>query len=120
MNDMRSKQKSKRIDDSEVKRARLALSVRFLCSISHKFDCSLKTQLLLVWLVCLLSIESIATDYVFVVDTSGSMTQAISRKDRRIRITTVQEAMRNYLNAIPADSRATLISFNTGTASRSQ
>jgi len=48
------------------------------------------------------------------------MTSAISRKDRRVRITTVQEAMRNYLNAIPADSRATLISFNTGIASEKE
>ena len=61
-----------------------------------------------------------SADYVFVVDTSGSMTGKISSKDPRIRITTVQEAMRSYLNAIPPDTRATFISFNTGIASEKE
>ena len=69
------------------------------------------------WLACA---PASGADYVFVVDTSGSMTSAISRKDKRIRITTVQNALRSYLTELPTDSRVTLISFNTGIASEKE
>lgn len=69
------------------------------------------------WLACA---SASGADYVFVVDTSGSMTSAISRKDKRIRISTVQNALRSYLTELPTDSRVTLISFNTGIASEKE
>ena len=61
-----------------------------------------------------------AADFVFVVDTSGSMTESISKRDARIRITTVQEALRNYLSVLPVDSRLSLISFNSGISSEKE
>ena len=64
--------------------------------------------------------QAFAADYVIVVDTSGSMTEAISKSDRRIRIATVQEALANYLNTLPRDSRVYLLSFNTGIRSEKE
>lgn len=61
-----------------------------------------------------------AADFVFVVDTSGSMVEPISKRDGRVRITTVQEALRNYLSVLPADSRLSLISFNSGISSEKE
>jgi PKD repeat protein len=83
---------------------------------------SLSSRRLLAWfsIIFLLGLgawtPAAASDYVIVVDSSGSMTKAISKKDSRVRIRTVQEALRNYLGALPADSRVTLISFNSGIA----
>lgn len=55
-----------------------------------------------------------AANYVIVVDTSGSMTHSISAVDKRVRITTVQNALRDWLESLPLGSRLTLISFNSG------
>ena len=59
-----------------------------------------------------------AADYVIVVDTSGSMTRPISAADKRVRITTVQNALRSWLQVLPLGSRLTLISFNSGIQSQ--
>ena len=59
-----------------------------------------------------------AADYVIVVDTSGSMTRNISTNDKRVRITTVQNALQSWLQALPLGSRLTLISFNSGIQSQ--
>jgi PKD repeat protein len=64
--------------------------------------------------------QACASDYVIVVDTSGSMTEAISKSDPRIRITTVQQALANYLKTLPRDSRVYLLSFNTGIRSEKE
>ena len=61
-----------------------------------------------------------AGDYVLVVDTSGSMSDRISAKDNRIRIDVVQNALREYLPALPWPSRVSLISFNTGIVSEKE
>src|ERR1035437_8448314 len=71
-------------------------------------------------LILLAACSAGAADFVFVVDTSGSMTESISRRDGRIRITTVQEALRNYLSVLPVDSRLSLISFNSGISSEKE
>ncbi len=69
-------------------------------------------------LALLASAALTGADFVIVVDTSGSMTQKISRRDKRIRITTVQQALRTWLQALPSESRLTLISFNSGIQSK--
>ncbi len=61
-----------------------------------------------------------AADYVIVVDTSGSMTKNISAVDKRIRISTVQDALQSWLQALPLGSRLTLISFNSGIQRQSE
>ena len=75
-------------------------------------------------LIAILTLFSVvgvkAGDYVLVVDTSGSMIDRISAKDNRIRITVVQNALREYLPALPWPSRVTLISFNTGIVSEKE
>jgi PKD repeat protein len=66
-------------------------------------------------LVVILMIGSVqAADFVIVVDVSGSMTDPVGRHDKRVRITVVQDALRQYLPALPAGSRIDLIAFNTG------
>jgi len=72
--------------------------------------------------ICLLLIAASftaanAADYVIVVDTSGSMRERISGSDNRIRITVVQNALREYLPALPQPARVCLIAFNTGIVS---
>ncbi|MBE0541772.1 MAG: PKD domain-containing protein [Verrucomicrobia bacterium] len=73
------------------------------------------------WIWLLLLVASItlasAVDYVIVVDTSGSMRERVNAKDNRIRITVVQNALREYLPALPHPSRVCLIAFNTGIVS---
>jgi PKD repeat protein len=58
--------------------------------------------------------RSVAGDYVLVLDLSGSMTNRISKQDKRIRIEVVQQALRDYLPALPENSRVRLIGFNSG------
>jgi PKD repeat protein len=75
-------------------------------------------------LIALLTLLSVlvanAGDYVLVVDTSGSMNGRISAKDNRIRIAVVQNALREYLPALPWPSRVYLIAFNTGIVSQQE
>jgi hypothetical protein len=52
-------------------------------------------------IVLLLPLHTRAGDYVIVVDVSGSMTERVSPKDKRIRVVVVQEALRQYLPALP-------------------
>ncbi len=59
-----------------------------------------------------------AADYVIVVDTSGSMTRSVSPSDSQNRITTVQNALQSWLQALPLGSRLTLVSFNSGIQSQ--
>ena len=61
-----------------------------------------------------------ASDYVLVVDTSGSMTGPISRGDSRVRIKVVQAALRDFFGRLPLNSRVYLFSFNTGITSQSE
>jgi len=58
-----------------------------------------------------------AADVVIVVDVSGSMAGAISDHDKRVRVTVVQEALRQYLPALPSGTRVDLIAFNSGIVS---
>ena len=58
-----------------------------------------------------------AADFVIVVDVSGSMGSAISNHDNRVRVTVVQEALRQYLPVLPSGSRVDLIAFNSGIVS---
>lgn len=53
-------------------------------------------------------------DYVVVVDVSGSMAGPISRDDRRPRIKVVQEALNDFLEAVPDESHVVLIPFSSG------
>jgi len=75
-------------------------------------------------LISLLTLLSVlgakAGDYVLVVDTSGSMNERISTKDNRVRIAVVQNALREYLPALPWPSRVYLIAFNTGVVSEKE
>lgn len=84
-----------------------------------KIACVNRLGLLILLLFSLL-LPAAAGDYVIVVDTSGSMTETISRSDRRVRITTVQEALGNYVKTLPRDSRIYLLSFNTGIRSEKE
>lgn len=72
-------------------------------------------------LVVILMVGSVqAADFVIVVDVSGSMAEPISRQDKRVRVTVVQEALRQYLPALPTGSRVDLIAFSTGIISEKQ
>lgn len=73
--------------------------------------------ILITLFLLLFSVRAKASDYVIVVDVSGSMTERVSPKDRRIRVTVVQEALRQYLPALPQPSRLYLIAFSTGIVS---
>ena len=61
-----------------------------------------------------------AADFVIVVDVSGSMAERISRQDKRVRVTVVQDALRQYLPALPPGSRVDLIAFSTGIVSEKE
>lgn len=79
------------------------------------------TAVRLIALLVLISVlEAKAGDYVLVVDTSGSMNEKISAKDNRVRIAVVQNALREYLPALPWPSRVYLIAFNTGVVSEKE
>src|SRR5882724_7002119 len=71
------------------------------------------------WLLLILAsaIAANAGDYVLVVDTSGSMNERVSGKDNRIRIAVVQNALQEYLPALPQPSRVCVIAFNSGIVS---
>jgi PKD repeat protein len=58
-----------------------------------------------------------ASDYVFVVDTSGSMIGPVSRAKPDIRIKVVQSALRDFCGRLPLGSRVYLMSFSTGITS---
>jgi PKD repeat protein len=53
-----------------------------------------------------------AADFVVVIDTSGSMQTPVHAKGGRSRVAVVQEALRNYLSALPLESRVTIVAFN--------
>lgn len=61
-----------------------------------------------------------AADFVIVVDTSGSMTSSVNKRDTRVRISVVQDALRQYLPALPVGSRVDLIAFSTGITSEKE
>lgn len=48
------------------------------------------------------------------------MTHSISTADKRVRISTVQDALQSWLEDLPLGSRLTLISFNSGIQSSSE
>ncbi|MCX6926364.1 MAG: VWA domain-containing protein [Verrucomicrobia bacterium] len=58
-----------------------------------------------------------ASDYVLVVDVSGSMVTKVSNRDNRVRIKVVQDALSQYLPALPQGSRVRLIAFSSGIVS---
>lgn len=60
------------------------------------------------------SFDVMGADYVFVFDTSGSMTEPTSKVNREPRIRTVQQQFLEHLTGLEPDSRIALISFNTG------
>ncbi len=61
-----------------------------------------------------------AADYVIVVDVSGSMTDAIGKKDKRVRVAVVQEELQRFLPALPTGSRVNLLAFNKGIVSEKE
>jgi PKD repeat protein len=67
--------------------------------------------------VMLIAGNARAADYVIVVDVSGSMADAVGKKDRRVRVAVVQEALLQYLPALPNGSRVNLLAFNKGAVS---
>lgn len=80
----------------------------------------LKAWLMWVLLAMLLATTCKSADFVIVVDVSGSMSETISRHDKRVRITIVQDALRQYLPALPSGSRVDLIAFNNGIVSEQE
>src|SRR5438876_250105 len=66
------------------------------------------------------AIPCLASDYVLVVDTSGSMIGPISVRDSRVRINVVQTALKDFFSRLPPDNRVYLLSFNTGIASEQE
>lgn len=69
------------------------------------------------WLILIafaFSFDVMGADYVFVFDTSGSMTEPTSKVNREPRIRTVQQQFLEHLTGLEPDSRIALISFNTG------
>lgn len=64
--------------------------------------------------------SAIAGDYVLVVDVSGSMLDNVAKRDKRVRIEVVQDALRQYLPALPAGSRVHLMAFGTGILSEEE
>jgi len=89
-----------------------------ICSNSSQPPSSWKLLHRLCLLVILATMVSAnAADYVLVVDTSGSMRDPVSDRDKRVRTTVVQKALREYLPALPQPSRVYLIAFNTGIVS---
>jgi len=64
--------------------------------------------------------SAIAGDYVLVVDVSGSMLDNVAKRDKRVRIEVVQNALREYLPALPAGSRIHLMAFGTGILSEEE
>ncbi|MFA5262332.1 MAG: PKD domain-containing protein [Opitutaceae bacterium] len=91
-------------------KTRLKFSLRWLPGLARHAGSSL----LFAGLMTLASAVAHAGDYVLVVDTSGSMTGRVSSKDKRIRIEIVQQALRDYLPALPPSSRVHLLAFNSG------
>ena len=59
-----------------------------------------------------------AADFVLVVDVSGSMQTAVAAKGGKSRIVVVQEALRNYIIALPLGSRVMVVAFNDGLEER--
>lgn len=68
----------------------------------------------------LFTVAAHAADFVLMVDTSGSMNGRISAKDQRIRITVVEQALRDYLPALPQPSKVHLLAFNSGIVSEKE
>lgn len=58
-----------------------------------------------------------ANDFVLVVDVSGSMVTKVSNHDSRVRIKVVQDALNQYLPALPPGARVRLIAFSSGIVS---
>jgi len=73
-----------------------------------------------VLMVFLMAAASWGADFVTAVDVSGSMSTAIGRHDKRVRINVVQEGLRQYLPALPSGSRVDLIAFNSGIVSEKE
>jgi hypothetical protein len=75
-------------------------------------------------MVFLMAVSAGATsqgaDFVIAVDVSGSMSSAIGRNDKRVRIAVVQESLRQYLPGLPSGSRLDLIAFNSGIVSEKE
>lgn len=59
-----------------------------------------------------------AADFVITADLSGSMATPVKGKGGRTRIAVVQEALGDYVNALPRESRLKVITFNDGLAER--
>lgn len=63
---------------------------------------------------------AVASDYVLVVDVSGSMLENVAKRDKRVRIEVVQNALRQYVPALPTGSRIHLMAFGTGILSEEE
>ncbi len=66
-----------------------------------------------VLLILVLAAASVrGADYVLATDVSGSMITPVSANGGKSRVAIVQEALRNYIAALPEGSRVTIIAFN--------
>jgi PKD repeat protein len=83
------------------------------CISMSRSSLSLAVILAFCGLLCI-SYSSQASDYVLVVDTSGSMIGPVSSQDSRIRIKVVQNALTDFFSRLPPNNRVYLISFNNG------
>lgn len=82
--------------------------------VDRKPNSSLWVLLWIAALILSFTVEVSAADYVIVVDVSGSMTGSVSHRNRDVRITVVQEALKRYLPALPQESRVDLTAFSSG------
>ncbi len=92
-------------------------SKRLCARLADKFMKTVQLQLntaisitLFVFLLAAVSVRG--ADYVLATDVSGSMNSPVSAKGGKSRVAIVQEALRNYLAALPQGSRVTMIAFN--------
>lgn len=73
-----------------------------------------------VLLALLFAVASKAADFVIAVDVSGSMSNPVGPRDKRVRLTIVQDGLKQYLPSLPLGTRIDLIAFNSGIVSEKE
>ncbi|RJP49279.1 MAG: VWA domain-containing protein, partial [Anaerolineaceae bacterium] len=107
--DKSSSYKSSDVVESNSKHVCAALRDLFMNTV----QCNLTTATSILLFVLLLATVSVrGADYVLATDVSGSMNSPVSSKGGKSRVAIVQDALRNYLAALPHGSRVTMIAFN--------
>ncbi len=95
--------------EGKSRRRRARWPDRFMRTVRFKLISATSSALAL---LCLMSFAARAADYVLVTDVSGSMISPVAAKGGRSRLAIIQDALRNYLAALPKDSRVKMIAFN--------